>query len=174
MKRKFFVGLGLLLFVLMFAHVSQATVAVQDDGTYEGEATTINYSGTELDVTFNGSTATVTATPTVEVITGASEIVRTTDDSTLYISTYDEGTTTFTLPPAAAGLEYSFAAGVNGTITIDVQGGHTDTIRYLTLDAGDTIDSNGATGDSVTLQGATATWYVVDMGSSAWTDGGAT
>jgi len=48
-----------------------------------------------------------------------------------------------------------------------------DTIMYLTLDAGDTLDSPGATGDSVHLVGGAATWYVVDTGSSAWSDGGA-
>ena len=44
---------------------------------------------------------------------------------------------------------------------------------YHGLDGGDAIDSAGTSGDSVELVGASTKWYVVDMGSNAWTDGGA-
>jgi hypothetical protein len=83
-------------------------------------------------------------------------------------------TSTKTLPTAATGLQYQFVDGTGCTITIDT-GVTTDTIEYLALDAGDTIDSPGATGDSVTLigDGTNHKWYVVNM-KGTWTDGGAT
>lgn len=78
----------------------------------------------------------------------------------------------FTLPPAADGLKYTFIAGDAATINVDPQA--TDTIAYLTLDAGDKITSGGATADSVSVlgDGDNSKWYVSSI-NGTWTDGGA-
>lgn len=170
MKHKILCFVALLFLVPVLAY---GAVAIQDDGTYEGEAAKVNFSG-DFDVTFAQDLATVTYTPAddaVEVTTASADTVVAGDDNTTFIATY-AGTTVYTLPTAASGLRFRFAAGVGQTVTIDTAS-TADTIQYLYLDAGDTIDSAGATGDSVELIGATGKWYVVDMGSSAWTDGGA-
>lgn len=77
---------------------------------------------------------------------------------------------TFTLPAAAVGLEYTIIDGSGATVYVD-PASTADTIKYLTLSAGDKLTSPGATGDSVTLIcGAANTWYISGMKGS-WTDG---
>ena len=78
------------------------------------------------------------------------------------------------LPTATNGVVYTVADGAGVTINVD-PASTTDTIEYLTLDGGDKISSSGATGDTVTLlgDGDNSKWYVIGMGSNAWTDGGA-
>lgn len=171
MRNKFLCFLVLFLLAPMVAY---GAVAIQDDGTYEGEAAKVNFSG-DFAVAFSQDTATVTYTPaddTVEIVTATSDTVLTTDDNTTFVTTASTGTTDFTLPTAAVGLRFRFAAGVAQTITIDPASTF-DTIKYLSLDGGDALDSAATSGDSIEIVGAVNTWYVVDTGSSAWTDGGA-
>ena len=163
--------LTLCVMFVLIASSAYAAVAVTDAGTYEGEASVVDFAN--LGVSFDGNKATVRANPT-EVVTAATKSVTAAENGEMYITTYASGTTTVTLPAAAVGLEYTFVSGKGLTVTIDTASA-SDTINYLTLDAGDTIDSNAATGDSVRLTCARAnTWDVTAMGSSAWTDGGAT
>ena len=161
-----------LLVVMLFLVTSSAlaAVAVKDSGSYEGEATVLDFGN--MGISLNGTTASISANP-VEVVSTATKTITAAENGEMYISTYPSGTSTFTLPAAAVGLEYSFVSGKGLTVTIDTASTD-DTINYLTLDAGDTIDSNAATGDSIRLTcGRANIWDVTDMGSSAWTDGGA-
>jgi hypothetical protein len=70
-----------------------------------------------------------------------------------------------TLPAAAAGLTYEFI-GADTTYFLIVPNG-TDTIKLLTLAAGDSVASSGAVGDKITLVATTTgTWYAsVDGGT---------
>ena len=162
--------------LMLVSSLAYAAVGVQEDGTRKGTATDINFTG---DVTVTGSGSVIgvaidnTDDWTNEVVTATNDTVTAADTFTRYIATATSATTTFTLPTAAANLEYIFCNGDTAAQTITVAPASTaDTIEYLALDAGDTIDSS-ATGDSVHLIGASGTWYVVDTGSNAWTDGGA-
>ena len=56
MKKKLFLTLLCLFLLCSFAF---AAVAVKDDGVYEGEATTIDFTSTGVSVTFDGTTANV-------------------------------------------------------------------------------------------------------------------
>lgn len=91
-----------------------------------------------------------------------------TDSGKVYAA---EAAMVLTLPTAASGLKYHVIAGGAHSINI-VPGVTTDSIAYLTLDAGDKITSPGATADSVMLIGATGKWYIGSM-KGTWTDGGA-
>lgn len=89
------------------------------------------------------------------------------------VSAYTLDGVTYTLPTAAAGLQYTVIAGNNKTIYVDT-GLTTDTIRYLTLDAGDKLSSpsSPATGDSVTVISVeSGYWDIKNMGGT-WQDGG--
>lgn len=80
---------------------------------------------------------------------------------------------TFNLPPAAAGLEYSFVVAHASQITIDPDG--VDRILILTDTNGDKITSSTA-GDTVTLYCVGAgIWYVKSIFPeyTDWADGGA-
>ena len=80
------------------------------------------------------------------------------------------------LPAASLGLRYTIVAGAT-TATLEIQPQDADTIVYhetlANLDAGDELDSPGATGDSITLIcGAANRWFIESM-IGTWTDGGA-
>jgi len=78
---------------------------------------------------------------------------------------------TFELPGASVGLEYSFTNAAIGTTTIHPLA--SDTIMYLTMDAGDRITSPAATGDSITLTCYKANYWAVRNRVGTFTDGGA-
>jgi len=91
------------------------------------------------------------------------------------------GTLTYTLPTAAAGLTYKFVSigghqtSGQGTIILSPQS--TDTFVGCvtssvtsTFTAGDDLDSPQATGDTVTIVGASTKWYCVDR-IGTWVDG---
>ena len=167
----FLFALLLVLSVTCYA----GNIEVQDSGVKQGNAVKLNYTG-DIACTFDGQdTATITYSDddwVTEIVTAATDTITTADTKTIYITTSTNSTTDFTLPAAAADLQFRFASSLGRTITVD-PASTSDTIKYLGLDAGDAIDSAGTTGDSIELIGATTTWYVIDMGSSAWTDGGA-
>jgi len=77
----------------------------------------------------------------------------------------------FTLPDAEVGLRYTIIAGNGNYVRVRPQSG--DRIAYVTLDAGDAIQSAGAvTADSVTVvAGSSSKWYVEEM-KGTWTDYG--
>ena len=107
----------------------------------------------------------------IELITATEEVLTAADSGKLFIATAT-ATTTFTLPSAVAGLEFGFSTSKGQTISVD-PASTLDTILYLSLDGGDELDSAGATADSLKLRAIDAdSWVPVDMGSSAWTDGG--
>jgi len=162
--------------LMLTASLAYAAVGVQEDSGTVWQATDINFTG-DVTVSNSGSVSSIaiddSSSITNEVISATSETVTAADSPTRYIATNTAAGTTFTLPAAVADLEFIFVDGGCSANTMIVAPASTaDTIMYLTLDAGDTLDSPGATGDSVHLVGGAATWYVVDTGSSAWTDGG--
>lgn len=128
-----------------------------------GDIEPISGSGKIVGATMSGELADIEVGVTDDTI-GAAESGR------IFVCTANSDKT---LPTAANGLIYTFVDGGGCTITVDT-GVTTDTIMYLTLDAGDAIDSPGATGDSITLvgDGDNAKWYAFNM-SGTWTDGGA-
>ena len=160
------VALVMLLAVPAFAADTQATIGGQNSsGSYHF---TVDSDG----VLAGASTSTTKLSRAYEVITATEEAVVAADNGKIMVATA-AATTTFTLPAAVVGMEFTFVAGAAQTVSIDPST-TADTITYLTLDAGDEIDSAGAIGDSITLKCYQAnTWIPVDMGSSAFTDGGA-
>lgn len=83
--------------------------------------------------------------------------------------------TKFQLPTAAAGLHYTFVAGAN--VEIEVQVSTTPDTIVLAADAGNgqgVIETAGAntTGNSVTLTSDGTNWYAIQS-TGDWTDGGA-
>jgi len=172
MKKLVVLFLALLFVLPVMCYAS--SIEVQEDSVAVGNAVKLDFQG-ELDVTFDGQDTAVIDFDgwTHEVVSATEDTVTAADNKTVFISTDPDDATTFQLPTAAAGLQYTFAAGVGGVALKVDPVTPTDTIVYLTLDAGDEIDSNSTTGDSVTLAGAATKWYVIGMGSSAWTDGGA-
>ncbi len=77
---------------------------------------------------------------------------------------------TITLPAAAVGLEYTVITGAAVAVSVDTNS-VSDTIKYLSLSAGDKLTNGSATGDSVTLVcGRANTWDLVDLNGS-WSDG---
>lgn len=93
----------------------------QGDNTLIGNNT---FTGTN---TFSGPTVLSGATGVVlnsEAVSGASETVSASESGKLYVQTASSGTTTFTLPSAAAGLWYSFVCGhASGEILINPASG---------------------------------------------------
>ena len=166
-----FKGLLLIVAILMvfaipaFSATREATLGGQDSsGNYRF---TVDSDG----VLAGASTSTTKLSRAYEVITATEEAVVAADNGKIMVATA-AATTTFTLPAAVVGMEFTFVAGAAQTVSIDPST-TADTITYLTLNAGDEIDSAGAIGDSVTLKCYTAnTWIPVNMGSSAWSDGG--
>jgi hypothetical protein len=79
----------------------------------------------------------------------------------------------YTLPACAAGLCIQFGDIAGGVITIDPYDA-TDTIylNYVSVGAGDAIDSPGVVGDYITLIGLDDTRWIAIGGSGLWVDGG--
>ena len=116
----------------------------------------------------------IKSTGVVEGARGDYEVVTTDDTLTAEesgITLIVDGTYDITLPADSLGLEYTIVAASTDTVSIAPASG--DSIAYLTLDAGDELDSAGAIGDAVSLIcGASNTWYIKSM-TGTWTDGGA-
>jgi|GEM_PF-6415106 len=166
-----FKGLGLIIALVMlfilpvFASTIQSTLGGQDSSG--------NYHFTvDSDGVLAGASGSVTnVSRAYEAISATEETLVVADNGKILVATATS-TTTFTLPTAVVGMEFTIVAGKGQTISVD-PASTADTIAYLTLDAGDEIDSAGVTADSVTLKCYTAnTWIPVNMGSSAWSDGG--
>lgn len=101
--------------------------------------------------------------------------VITTDDTLVAtqssLTVINRGAATLALPSAVLGLEFTAINGDTGDI-LSLDSAATDTIDYLTLDAGDELDSSGTKGDSITvICGRANTWYVKSI-NGVWQDGG--
>jgi hypothetical protein len=77
---------------------------------------------------------------------------------------------TIILPTAAPGLSYSFISEAAEVFYIDT-GVTTDTIRYLTMSAGDKLQSPGTTADSIELISTQAGYWNVRAMKGVWVDG---
>lgn len=158
--------LGLFIAFLFIYSIAFASVAIQKNGVDDGVATTLNIVG--LSNENDGSTWTIGND--IEVATAGDTLV--TADSgkvIVYKPTTLNTAATFNLPGATEGLVYTFVQSSIGRITVNPQ--NSDTIRYLTLDAGDSIVGPAATSDSVRLICyATGYWAIRDR-VGTWTDG---
>lgn len=167
--RKYLIILALVLF-LAVPSVFAAVGIQKDDVRVGGDATTLNFEGGVAVSSITGARKLIIIQPTIEVISDVSKTVTTADSGKTFVSTV---ATTYSLPLASAGLTYSFVDGDGDTISVDP--GTADFISFTAarMDDGDKITSTGVSGDSVTLSGASGVWYVIDMGNTVWTDGGA-
>jgi hypothetical protein len=140
----------------------------QGDNTLIGNNT---FTGTN---TFTGATSFASATRSVESISAATEAISASESGKMFVDVLGSGTTTFTLPAAAAGLTYSFVCGnASGEILINPQAGDAIVGKIhaaqdgtgLAPAAGTGIKNTAATnvvGDTVTLVALdTTTWYIV-------------
>lgn len=110
---------------------------------------------------------------TTEVVTVTQDTLTVADDSGSVKIYAGAASTDFTLPDCSTTeWEIGFVAATGQTIIVDT-GSTLDTIKYLTLDAGDAIDSPGGTGNSISLR-CYADGLIVPMQmTGTWTDGGA-
>lgn len=76
----------------------------------------------------------------------------------------------FTLPTAEPGLSFTFVSEVAEVFDIDVAT-TADTIRYLSMSAGDKLTSPGAVSDSVELFSTQANYWNVKNMKGTWVDG---
>jgi len=160
---------------LGIAETRKASLGGQDsDGNYHFTVDTTSSSDEGILSGAEGST--VELTPNVSISSTGADATQATATTATSGRTYifeSAAQTIFFLPDCASQqLEYTVVAADANKILIDT-GVATDTINYLTLDAGDGLASNSAIGDTVTLQCYKAnTWLPTKMGSSAWTDAG--
>lgn len=75
--------------------------------------------------------------------------------------------TTFTLPTATVGLQYTFIADVSTFFRVAPQS--TDIIRLSTAVAGNKVRNSGAVGDSITLFCAVAGFWSISDRIGTWT-----
>lgn len=159
--------LGLLVAFLFITSIAFASVGMQENGVDNGVATTINLVG--LTNTNDGSTWTIGEK--TEKATAADTLVTADSGNTIvYVPSTKNTAAVFTLPGATTGLKFHLVQGCIGGINVNPQ--NLDVIRFLTLAAGEQLNSPAtATGDSVTLIcEATGYWSVSQMRGN-WTNG---
>jgi hypothetical protein len=116
----------------------------------------------------------------IEVAT-TSDTVTAAESGKIFLSNISTGTLKYTLPTAASGLTYTFTS-INGNATsgqgvIYIDPSSADTLVgcvsstiTTTFAAGDSLYSPGATGDTVTIVGASTKWYCINR-IGTWVDG---
>jgi hypothetical protein len=167
MKKLFLMCLA----ILLLSVPAFASVGIQDNGTYVGEATTLNFEDSVTATDVDGITNVyIGRLKNYEVFTTGDTLVAA--DSGKAIIVHDPtigsaGIAAFVLPAASAGLNFKFVMGSTWYITVDPAG--TDAIMYSTNVAGDKIKSAGASADSVELVSDGTRWYVSEM-KGTWTD----
>ena len=125
--------------------------------------------------TFEGGITSLTgisAPKNVAATSGATKVLATSESGSVFVQTASSGTTTYTLPAAAAGLTYTFVCGnAGGEILITPATGDAIVTKIhsaqdgtaLAPAAGTGIKNTAATnvaGDSITLVALdTTTWY---------------
>ena len=173
-KKKFSILVALLI-VLMVSGAAQAA----NTNLFSVENTSGNEIYIDSTGVFYGAKASTEAATTNDTVTAAES------GKTFLI---DPGVTyplTMTLPVAAAGLEYTFTAvnGMQGSSTpgriyldpniADTFVGCVNSLVTSTFAAGDSLYSPGATGDTVTIVGASTKWYCTNR-VGTWVDGNTT
>lgn len=110
-----------------------------------------------------------------------SDTVTTAETGKIFLPNISTGNITFTLPTAAAGLKYTFTS-INGNAvagqgrvylkpaSTDKFVGCVNSTAGTTFANEDKLYSPGATGDSVTLVGASTYWYCTSR-VGTWVDG---
>lgn len=110
-----------------------------------------------------------------------SDTITAVESGKVFLINISSGSLTDTLPTAAEGLTYTFTT-INGHATsgqgtcilspqsTDIFYGCVDSDSASTFAAGDDLDSPGATGDSVTIVGASTAWYCTHR-VGTWVDG---
>jgi len=114
----------------------------------------------------------ISAPKNVSATSGATKTLASSESGTVFVQTASSGTTTYTLPAATAGLEYTFVCGnASGEILITPATGDAIVTKIhsaqdgtaLAPAAGTGIKNTAATnvaGDSITLVALdTTTWY---------------
>lgn len=106
--------------------VRQANNTLTGNNTFTGTNTfsgsLVASGGVTGNVTGTATAVSGAVTVTAEAVSGASETVSAAESGKVYVQTASSGTTTFTLPDAAAGLHYSFVCGhASGEILINPQ-----------------------------------------------------
>jgi len=184
-----FKELGIIVAILMlfaipvFASTIQSTLGGQDSSgnyhfTVDSDGVLDGASGSTITVeSLTGDITGRLIQETEALVSTVIEKVLDADDSgKILVATATTADTTFTLPAAVVGMEFTLVGGsaaAGGKVVKADPKTTADTILYLTLDAGDELDSPGATGDSVTLKCFKAnTWVPVYM-NGTWVDGGA-
>lgn len=117
-----------------------------------------------------------------EVLT-TNDTVTAAETGKVFLTNYNSanGPINITLPTAAAGLTYTFKNVAGHTTSnwgymylipqsTDIFDGCVSSSVTSTFAAGDRLYSPGATGDSVTLVGASTKWYCIDR-EGTWVDG---
>ena len=171
---------GLLLIVAILMVFAIPAFSATREATLGGQDSSGNYRFTvDSDGVLDGADASSIKARLVkdyEVVTTTESVLTAADSGKIMIATATGSATTFTLPAAVVGMEFTLVGGsaaAGGKVVKADPKTTADTILYLTLDAGDELDSAGATGDSVTLKCFKAnTWIPVYM-NGTWVDGGA-
>lgn len=159
--------LFMLLALLMFLALPNGAFAADGD----------EFSTTSFRVNSDGQ---VVYKSLIEVAT-TNDTVTAAETGKVFLSNISTGTLTYTLPTAASGLTYTFTSingnGTTGQGRIYLDPASTDTLvgcvnstSTTTFAAGDRVYSPGATGDSVTLVGASTKWYCINR-VGTWVDG---
>ena len=117
---------------------------------------------------------------TLYEVASTNDTLTTTESGKVFLPNISSGNITFTLPTAAAGLTYTFTA-INGSAT-SLQGyvvldptsadtfvGCVSSSAETTFAADDRLRSPNATGDSVTIVGASGKWYCINR-IGTWVD----
>lgn len=166
-----------LVFAVFVCGTAFASVGVKEEGTMLGAATDIDIVGANVTASGDFGTKTITITPnTIEVQdTTDTTIITAAESGKIFIAKFD---TKFQLPAPADGLTYTFVAGSNVEIEIQVDTTPT-TIVFAPPEIGNgegVIETAGTntTGTTVTLYSDGTSWYVGTSfsGTDAWTDGG--
>ena len=170
MKYKAFVLIALLALCL---GVSGAFSADGDLSTWYNSADNeVRLTSTGVLVNTRTDTEVATTNDTVTVL----------ESGKVFLPNISSGTITFTLPTAAAGLTYTFTS-INGHATsgqgrvyldpasTDQFSGCANSSSTSTFANGDSLYSPEATGDSVTIVGASTKWYCVNR-VGTYVDGG--
>jgi hypothetical protein len=156
-----------ILAILCSYSISFASVAIQENDTSAGVATTLNIEG--LAVSNDGSTFSI-GTDIETFATGDTLVAADSGKSIVVNGQTAAGTSTFTLPAVADGLVFKFVDGNLGGSYIRIDPNGTDHIIYSTCSAGSHIKSAGASGDSVTLSSDGTYWYTEER-VGTWTVG---
>lgn len=157
--------------LLAFVSYSYAAVTTATFGDYNSSNVYRMSANSDGTITYASDTSvlypysTASTNQTLTALQSGSVIVFNTGSGTA------QNGTSFTLPTAAVGMQYTIVADIAKWFFVDAQS--TDTINFSTASVGQRISNSGSAlaGDSITLFCATATkWSVIDK-SGTWAVG---